>query len=62
MNKKLILFLFLKGVFRINDFDCLDRTDVFLSKLAILCYSTILKEIGINVDRDYVECFNNIEF
>ena len=44
-----------------NDFDCLDRTDVFLSKLAILAYVSILRSLGIYSELNYLESLTSIE-
>lgn len=37
------------GVFRTNCLDCLDRTNVFESKLAADTLEGILKDLGINI-------------
>jgi hypothetical protein len=39
------------GAFRTNCLDCLDRTNVFESKLAIDTLESILSDVGINLQE-----------
>lgn len=43
------------GVFRVNCLDCLDRTNVFESKLAASSLEFMLLDLGLNI-QDVTKC------
>lgn len=47
------------GVFRTNCLDCLDRTNFFQTKLAIITFQDILSCFGINFDQPMLKIMND---
>ncbi len=60
------------GIFRTNCLDCLDRTNFFQAKLALITLEAILKQFGVcnrdllaemrdnNADNDFIRSFRHI--
>ena len=48
-----------QGIFRTNCLDCLDRTNYFQAKLALLTLESILERFSITFDQPLIEQMND---